>query len=62
VQCACCPTAYQEVVTMHRGSAPLKSSDMLALYKLDYYYYYYYSCHDLLDSSFIGFIGDITAL
>ena len=22
--------------------APLKSSDMLALYKLEYYYYYYY--------------------
>jgi len=23
-------------------SAPLKSSDMLALYKWEYYYYYYY--------------------
>jgi len=23
-------------------TAPLKSSDMLALYKLEYYYYYYY--------------------
>jgi len=24
------------------STAPLKSSDMLALYKSDYYYYYYY--------------------
>jgi len=28
--------------------APLKSSDLLALYKLDYYYYYYYQIVPLL--------------
>jgi len=30
------------VAPLEPPPAPLKSSDMLALYKLDYYYYYYY--------------------
>ena len=29
---------------MLRCLAPLKSFDILALYKFDYYYYYYYGC------------------
>ena len=32
------PQAYE----INCPPAPLKSSDMLALYKLEYYYYYYY--------------------